>query len=476
MPPPIRRDPNRLPPHDVTAHPPAIQSAIPMDDRTLESLEAALAATPANAPLLRVVLSALVDRGEAGRAARLLSPPSQAALDAPGDRVLVGRILVEAGDWDRALAVLGTDSPDELLLRARVLLALDQHDEGRKAYDRAVAANPALEDPDLRRRLAARVRAFISPQAGTQPLLRVVERGDDDPATWLAPPEKAVTFADVGGLDELKEQVRRRIILPFQKPSLFQKFRKRVGGGLLLYGPPGCGKTLLARATAGECRAKFFNVAISDVLDMYVGESEAKLHAIFEKARASVPAVLFFDEVEALGGKRQYSREAATAKLVSQFLAELDGFARNNQGVLVLGASNVPWSLDTAFLRPGRFDRFLFVPPPDRPAREIILRLHLDGRPVDGDLGLDDLAKRTAGFSGADLMHVVETAADVAIAETLERGDERPITAAHLRQALSEIKPTTTEWLTTARNYARYSNESGRYDDVLDFLARHGTP
>ena len=199
--------------------------------------------------------------------------------------------------------------------------------------------------------------------------LRVVSNDDTDDTEvhrLLMPREDKVTFADVGGLDDIKSAIRKRIILPFQKPSLFERFKKRIGGGILLYGPPGCGKTLLARATAGECAARFFNVTISDILDMYIGESERKLHAVFETARQSKPSVLFFDELEALGVKRQYHREGSSSKLVSQFLSELDGFSRNNQGVLVLGATNVPWDIDPAFHRPGRFDRVLFVPPPDR--------------------------------------------------------------------------------------------------------------
>jgi len=278
----------------------------------------------------------------------------------------------------------------------------------------------------------------------------------------------------VGGLDEIKSQIEKRIILPFQKPALFAKFKRKAGGGILMYGPPGCGKTLLARATAGQCKATFLNVAIEDVLDMWIGESERKLHALFEKARAAAPSVMFFDEIEALAGKRQYTREATSSKLVSQFLSEMDGFVKNNTGVLILAASNVPWAVDPAFRRPGRFDRVLFVPPPDRVARAAILQILLAGRPIAGDIDRGAIAARTSGFSGADLENLVDTAADRAIAASLERNTEVPIDHGHLLAALAEIKPTTIEWLTTARNYARYSNEGGQYDEVLEFLRRHG--
>ena len=159
---------------------------------------------------------------------------------------------------------------------------------------------------------------------------------------------------------------------------------------------------------------------------------------------------------------------------MSQFLSELDGFSRNNAGVLVLGATNVPWDIDPAFRRPGRFDRVLFVPPPDREARERILRILLDSRPTDGDLDIPFLAKHSSGFSGADLMNLVETGTDEAIEASLTSGREVPIRSEHIRAALEQIKPTTTEWLGTARNYARYANEAGHYDEVLEFLQKHG--
>jgi SpoVK/Ycf46/Vps4 family AAA+-type ATPase len=329
-----------------------------------------------------------------------------------------------------------------------------------------------LEDPEL----LARIRAARPARARAGgPSLRVIANDDTaalEVTRLLVPESTRMTFADVGGLDHVKGMIHKRIILPFAKPSLFQRFKKRVGGGILLYGPPGCGKTLLARATAGECSAAFFNVAISDVLDMYIGESERKLNALFEKARSSAPAVLFFDELEALAGKRQYTREATSSKLVSQFLSEMDGFTRNNHGVLIMGATNVPWAIDPAFQRPGRFDRVLFIPPPDRTARRSILERLLDKRP-SAKLDLDFVAEKTPGFSGADLENIVELASDAATEVSLEQGKEVPIEQAHLVRALGEARPTTGEWLTTARNYARYANQGGLYDDVLQFLDKH---
>ena len=418
----------------------------PMDDATLAGLRAALAASPDNLPLLGMILGGLAERENHEEGLRLLGARAPEDLD-PKARIAAARLLAQAEERERGLAF----------------------------YRSAVTAAPPLEDRELEARLSTRPAELPS----GKPQLRVLSSGrlEDDGReveTLFDSPQQTISFEDVGGLDDLKKRIRRKVMLPMQKPSLFKRFRKRAGGGVLLYGPPGCGKTLMARATAGECGASFFNVAISDVLDMWFGESEQKLHDIFEKARQSSPSVLFFDEVEAIGGRRRHSQSTSSANLVSQFLSEMDGFDGHNEGVLVLGATNVPWAVDPAFRRPGRFDRVLFVPPPDRAAREAILGIHLAERPLDSDVKVPPLAKKTSGYSGADLEEVVETAADLAIEASIEADAEVPISQAHLLEALAEVRPTTTEWLTTARNYARYANEGGQYDEVLDFLSKHG--
>jgi SpoVK/Ycf46/Vps4 family AAA+-type ATPase len=444
-----------------------------MDEATLRSLLAALVATPDNAALRVAVIRGLDGAGDA-RAAEYVGGLVPGALSV-SDRAFLAGVLLRAGAVARALAFADGSEPELAIVRARALHAQGDQAGAVAAYEAAVRGNPTLEDRDLRALLGASVREHAA--AGDGPRLRVVSNDDTDRSEvdrLLHPEQPLITFAEVGGLDDIKSQIEKRIILPFQKPSLFAKFKKKAGGGILLYGPPGCGKTLLARATAGQCKATFLNVAIEDVLDMWIGESERKLHALFEKARASTPAVMFFDEIEALAGKRQYTREATSSKLVSQFLSEMDGFVKNNAGVLILAASNVPWAIDPAFRRPGRFDRVLFVPPPDRPARAAILQILLAGRPVAADIDAAALAARTSGFSGADLENLVDTAADRAIAASLERNTEIPIDHSHLLAALAEVKPTTIEWLTTARNYARYANEGGQYDEVLEFLKRHG--
>lgn len=443
-----------------------------MDDLTLVGLEAALAESPKNAALLRVYLQGCLAAGQPERALPRLRDVPQ---DDAGLRLECAKLAVAAKDAALALALVPEAGPEADLTRARALLLAGRRPEGLEAYRRAVDASPALEDPGLEDQLRARAREVVL--AGG-PRLTVLSNDDtsaSDAGRVVQAPAAPITFADVGGLDDVKAQIHKRIVLPFQKPSLFARFKRKSGGGILLYGPPGCGKTLLARATAGECKAAFFAVAISDILDMYIGESERKLHALFEKARATAPAVLFFDELEALAGKRQFSREATSAKLVSQFLSEMDGFAQANAGVLLLGATNVPWAVDPAFRRPGRFERVQFIPPPDAKARAAILTLHLAQRPVAQRLDVERIAARTSGCSGADLAHLVETAADAAIARALSNAPDTVIEQRDLEAATEELKPTAQEWLTTARNHARYANESGQYDDVLAWLDAHGS-
>ena len=444
-----------------------------MDEATLRSLEVALDAGSDNDALRAVVIKACLALGEVERARGHLGAADQ--MGPASTRRELGAAFLDAGAPEITLTLMIDDDAETRLLEARALLACGRVEEAKQAYHAAVTANSTLEDAELARRLAERVRE-VRREGG--PSLKVISIDRDDTTQndldrLLEPAAEPVTFADVGGLESIKRQIHKRIILPFQKPSLFQRFKKRVGGGILMYGPPGCGKTLLARATAGECEAQFINVAISDVLDMYIGESERKLTALFDRARSKTPAVIFFDELEALAARRRHARSQEASKLVSVFLAQMDGFAQNNAGVLILAATNTPWAIDPAFRRPGRFDRMLFVPPPDREARAAILQLHLGERPTDGSVQVAKIAKRTSGFSGADLAFLIETAADEAIERSLETSAEVPISHAMVEQALEEVTPTTAEWLSTARNHARYADEGGYYGEVLAFLDEH---
>jgi transitional endoplasmic reticulum ATPase len=210
-------------------------------------------------------------------------------------------------------------------------------------------------------------------------------------------------------------------------------------------------------------------VGINDVLDMWIGNSERNLHALFEQARRNKPCVLFFDEVDALGASRTDMRHHAGRQLINQFLAEMDGVKSSNEGVLILAATNAPWHLDSAFRRPGRFDRVLFVPPPDAAARASVLRLQCKGKPVE-EIDYEQVGKKTDYFSGADLKSVVDVAIEKKLQEALKTGVPKPLSTKDLTAAAATLKPTTKEWFASARNYALYSNQGGIYDDILSYM------
>lgn len=292
--------------------------------------------------------------------------------------------------------------------------------------------------------------------------------GDESDLAWETErPE--ITLADVAGMEAVKRRLNLAFLAPLRNPDMMKLYRRSLKGGLLLYGPPGCGKTFIARAVAGELGARFLSVGLSDVLDMYLGQSERNLHEIFETARRNQPCVLFFDEIDALGRKRSLMRHSAGRDVVNQLLAELDSVESSNEGLFTIAATNHPWDVDTALRRPGRLDRTLLVTPPDGPARETILRSNLQGRPVQ-DLDLSWIASKTDGFSGADMVHLAESSAELAMEDSLTSGAARPITMADFKKALKEIRPSARTWFETAKNYALFANEGGAYDDLLEYL------
>ncbi len=443
------------------------------DSDPIQELRNALAHSPDNYPLHMLLAKSLLDMGRAAEAEpefRTVLAKNPNADAAHG----LARAFAAQGKMSAAVVLLEewterADCPAKLkVLLADYYLRSGEAKSAVKIYKQALQQDPSCKSEELSDRLGVGLSAEEEAQA------EVVDgrvRSAPAPGTMSEVPEvkSDMDFSDVGGMEAVKEEIRMKIILPMERPDLFEAYGKKTGGGILLYGPPGCGKTLMAKATAGEVSARFMPIGIHDVLDMYIGQSEQNLHGIFDSARAQTPTVLFFDEVDALGASRSDMRQSGGRHLVNQFLAELDGMEHDNDGLLILGATNAPWHLDPAFRRPGRFDRILFVPPPDEEARAEIVRALLKNKPVD-DIDAERVAKKTKEFSGADLKAVVDSAIEIRLQEALRKGVPAPLTTKDLLKAAKSVKPSTKEWFASARNYALYSNQGGIYDDILDYL------
>ncbi len=290
---------------------------------------------------------------------------------------------------------------------------------------------------------------------------------DDNSPFEIETPE--LRLSDVAGMEQVKRRLNLSFLAPLKNPEMMKLYGKSLRGGLLLYGAPGCGKTYIARAVAGELGAKFISIGLSDVLDMWIGSSEKNIHEIFARARRKAPCVLFFDEIDALGRKRSLTRHNSHG-VINQLLAELDGVNQENEGVFVLAATNHPWDVDTALRRPGRLDRTVLVLPPDQIARETVLNFNLKGRPIENGIDVAAIAKQTGEFSGADLAYLVESAAEFAMEDSITTGKVRSITQNDFKRALREVRQSTRPWFEVARNYAMFANEGGVYDDLLDYL------
>jgi SpoVK/Ycf46/Vps4 family AAA+-type ATPase len=381
-------------------------------------------------------------------------------------------LLLSQGDAQAALAqydIVLKQTPAHAAAhvgRARALLALGRDGDALQCYASA-ALLPGFEADELLDARQSKARRAEPSR------FSVVQGGRPDNVVELVNTSRErVRFADIAGLDDLKRTVRLQIIEPFLRPGLFAKFKKRAGGGVMLYGPPGCGKTMLARAVATECRAEFMSVGISDVLNMYIGESERNLAAIFEKARHSRPCVLFFDEIDALAFARSKAQSEHTRQVVNELLSQLDGFGADNQDVLILAATNMPWDVDSAMKRPGRFSRQVFVPPPDEAARAHIVQLKLHGVPHEG-VDAHAIAKATPHFSGADIEGLVEMAKDFVLEDHVTNNVERSITQADLLRAAKDARASTLDWLRTARNLVKYAGADDSYGEVERYLKAH---
>merc|ERR1711920_974164 len=240
-----------------------------------------------------------------------------------------------------------------------------------------------------------------------------------------------VSWDDIGGLDDIKKNLQEMILFPIKHPEKFDKYGMTPSRGVLFYGPPGCGKTLLAKAVASECSSNFVSIKGPELLTMWFGESEANVREVFDKARAASPCVLFFDELDSIGtarGSGGGDAGGAGDRVMNQLLTEIDGVGVK-KNVFFIGATNRPELLDEALLRPGRLDQLIYIPLPDLPARQGILEATLKKSPIAPNVPISFIAQKTEGFSGADLAEFCQRAAKAAIrdaiaAEELKQGDD----------------------------------------------------
>jgi len=452
---------------------------MPPESDPAAPLRAALAVSPDNAPLRRHLADTLARVGryvEAIDEYRLLleaSPHDMELQIALADSYFQAEKLNEAAVILESLIDKPSPPATACVMYARLALREGRVQDAVARYKQALEIDPASADEELAMRLGVTADDEYRDDDNEVVEGRVRIHGEGADSDFEAELERPrVRFDNVGGMDALKEEIRVKIIYPLEHPEVYEAYGKSLGGGIMLYGPPGCGKTYLARATAGEISSGYLSIGINDVLDMWMGNSEKRLHQVFEQARDHAPCVLFFDEVDALGGRRSDMQSGTARQLINQFLAELDGDEYSNDGVLVLAATNAPWHVDPAFRRPGRFDRVLFVPPPDEPARADILRLHCAGKPTR-DIDYTHLAKKTAKYSGADLKAILDLAIEAKLTESIKKGGPpQPIGGKDLLRAIKSHRPTTQEWFSSARNYALYANQGGLYDDVLKWLDR----
>jgi SpoVK/Ycf46/Vps4 family AAA+-type ATPase len=447
-------------------------SANPSSDEALEALREALRVSPNNLALRQHFAEMLLSHGHLEEAEKEYRDALALAPNSLALKFGLARTFYQQGKQSHALVIIedlvknSNAPPRAFLLHARLLAGIGEVQKAVSEYRRAVELDRSLADTEFARKLG--IGADERESEVVEGRARASWDGEGVSGEREVERPK-ITFADVGGMEKVKEEIRLKIIHPLTHSEIYKAYGKTIGGGILMYGPPGCGKTYLARATAGEIKANFIAIGINDVLDMWIGNSERNLHELFEQARSHTPCVLFFDEVDALGASRGDMRHSAGRQLINQFLAEMDGVKSSNEGVLILAATNAPWHLDSAFRRPGRFDRMIFVPPPDSAARATILRLQCRGKPVE-EIDYDGIARKADHFSGADLKALVDVAIERKLQEAMKTGAPKPLTSKDLAAAAGTLKATTREWFATARNYALYSNQGGVYDDILKHL------
>lgn len=259
---------------------------------------------------------------------------------------------------------------------------------------------------------------------------------------WIVREKTDISFDDIAGLDDVKHEIQMKMIFPFRRPDLAKQYGIGVGGGLLLYGPPGTGKTMIAKAIANEIEATMFVISPAQILSKWVGEAEQNISKLFKAAKEENKSVIFIDEIEALVPARRSSQSTVMTRVVPQILQEIEGFDRKGERpLLFLGATNEPWALDSAMMRPGRFDSKIYVPLPDEPARHKLLEIYFGKKPMADDVDFVKLVGLLDGYSGADIKAIAGKSATIPFMEAVGGGEPRAITLADILAVIELIKP-----------------------------------
>ena len=434
-------------------------------NENIKSLREALQISPDNIPLRLHLAETLMSDGQFAEAAEQFSTVLNRNYGHTKARLGLAEAYYHQKKYSAAL-IIYEEFHESLPVQAmnfyvKCLIKENSMTQAMEVYQKLLSADPALRDVEIDNHLRLAGNASS-----------VGDNSSDDEfysADKYFMEKPSIRFSDVGGMQRIKDEISIKIIQPMRNPELYKAFGKKTGGGILMYGPPGCGKTFIAKATAGEINAKFINIGLHDILDMWIGNSEKNLHEIFQVARNNTPCVLFFDEVDAIGASRSDLRQSAMRHVINQFLAEMDGIDSSNEGILILSATNAPWNVDPAFRRPGRFDRVIFVEPPDETARREMIVSMLRDKPLD-KIDAERIAQSTSNYSGADIKAMIDIAIEEKLRASMASGRLEAIGTKDLLKAAKQHRPTTLEWFTSARNYALYANESGLYDDILSYL------
>lgn len=364
---------------------------------------------------------------------------------------------LERGDRDEA-AALTAKASELLFLQARKLTSLDEKKRLAKRANELLetslilqgklemrAETPPGADP---LNTAAAIAAAVDGKllaAKKKPVGERVMEQQGESESRVAKHVKLLTFEDIAGLEDVKETLRLRVIYPLKHPEKLQTYNIEAGGGMLLYGPPGTGKTLLARGVAGELQLPFFVIKSSEVLSQYYGQSERQLAELFAEAKdAPDGAVVFLDEIDAIGAARTESMNEASRRVLTQLLQELDGVDGRSEKLVFLAATNEPWLLDNALLRPPRFCEQCYIPLPDAAARLTLFKMGLKHCPLAEDVSLAELVQRSDGFSGADIVNICQRAKLYPYREAIQTGEDRPVSSADFEQAMRGAKPSVT--------------------------------